>query len=198
LVIVTLLLPSGSLFSDDQLLKAEQELRKRHLFYREMTGQPSPALTRALAHYQKKKGFACTGRLDPDTCASLGIVKAPATTVQSPFVVADTGDLHDANGEVLPSFLVWSPPGTERAIPVSLATTDRRQIALSLAHTETALVSPQQRASNERSRARSPRTAPSKEKNPFVVALWSMDHAMKRWMGDAGPTKKKNVATKRL
>jgi hypothetical protein len=162
-----------------------------------MTGQPSPALTRAVAHYQKKKGFACTGLLDPETCASLGIGDFTAAAAQSPFVVADTGDLHGANGEVLPSFLVFSPPGTERATQVNLVSTDRRQIALSLAHNDTAVLPHEQRISNERSRSRPHRIQAQTETNPLVLAFNSMNRAVKLLVSDTQP-KRKRVTTRRL
>jgi putative peptidoglycan binding protein len=197
LIIVSLLLSVGRLYSDDRIRQAQEELRKRHLFFGETTGQPSPALTAALGHYQKKKGFPCTGRLDPETSASLGVVKVVTAPAETPFVVADSGDLHGANGEVLPSFLVLSPPGTKRATQLSLAATDRQQIALSLVPHDTALVVQEQRASNERSRGRHYRSQPRKETNPLVLAFNSMTRAVKLLVGDA-PSSKKRATTKRL
>jgi hypothetical protein len=191
------LLSFSSLYGDEQILQAQQELRKRHLFFGETTGESSPALTAAIGHYQKKKGFACTGRLDPETSASLGLVKVATVPAQTPFVVADTGDLRGANGETLPSFLMLRPPGGERAAHLDLATTDRQQVALSLAHNETARVLQEQRASNGRSRSRPRRIRPPKETNPFAMAFSSVHRAMKLLVGDAA-SKKKRPTAKRL
>jgi hypothetical protein len=197
LIIVSLLLSCRTLYGDDQIRKAQEELRKRHLFYGEVTGEPSSALTAAVGHYQRKKGFACTGRLDPETSASLGLVKVATVPAQTPFVVAETGDLRGANGEALPSFLVLGVPGAERATPINLATTDRQQIALSLARSQSALAAEDQPASNGRSHRPSHRIQPRKETNPLVLAFHSVNRAMKLLVGDTQP-KKKRTTTKHL
>jgi hypothetical protein len=197
LIIVSSLLALSSVYGDEQIRKAQEELRKRHLFYGETTGQPSAALTAAIGHYQKKKGFPCTGHLDPETSASLGVIKVATAPAQTPFVVADTGDLRGANGEALPSFLVLGAPGNDRATQVDLATTDDRQVALSLAHNNSAAVIKEHGASNVRSHGRFHRTRPRKETNPLVMALQSMNHAVKLLVGDTS-SKKKRAATKHL
>jgi hypothetical protein len=51
----------------------QEELRKRHLFFRDIDGRPSPDYAMALKHYQQRKGFAQTGVADEVTLYSLGI-----------------------------------------------------------------------------------------------------------------------------
>ena len=197
LIIVSSFLAFSGVYGDEQIRKAQEELRKRHLFYGETTGQPSAALTAAIGHYQKKKGFPCTGRLDPETSASLGVIKVATAPAQTPFVVADTGDLRGANGEALPSFLVLGAPGSERATQVDLATTDDRQVALALSHGNSSLALKEHGASNARSHGRSHRIQPRKETNPLVLAFNSVNHAMKLLVGDTAP-KRKRATTKHL
>jgi peptidoglycan hydrolase-like protein with peptidoglycan-binding domain len=197
LIIVSLLFSAGRLYGDERIREAQEQLRKRHLFFGETTGESSPALAAAIGHYQKKKGFTRTGCLDPETCASLGVVEVATAPAQTPFVVADTGDLHGPNGETLPSFLELRPPGDERAARLNLATTNDQQVALSLARTDTRPVLPEQRAPNRRSRGRSPRIQPRKETNPLVIAFNNVNRAMKLLVGDAQP-KRKRTAAKRL
>jgi hypothetical protein len=193
LTIVSLLISCGSLFADEQTRKAQVELRKRHLFYGEITGQPTPALTVAIEHYQKKKGFARTGRLDFETCGSLGI-SCPGFQVTSiPVVLANNGEVRGANGETLSLALP-----EDRSTQFDRILTDRDRLVLTLLGSDYESAPRQGSESTVHSRVRRHRVAPPKEKNPFVLALWSMDHAMKRWMGDASPTKKKNAATKSL
>jgi peptidoglycan hydrolase-like protein with peptidoglycan-binding domain len=196
LIIVSLLVPCASLYGDEQIRKAQEELRKRHLFYGETTGQPSPALSAAIVHYQKKKGFSCTGYLDPETSASLGLIKVTTTPAETPFVVADTGDLRGANGEALPTFLVFHPPG-EGPTRFELAGTEHQQIARSLAPNETALVARQQRPSDGRPHRPRHRAEPRKETNPLVLAFQSVNHAMQAIVGDPS-AKRKPAKGKRL
>jgi peptidoglycan hydrolase-like protein with peptidoglycan-binding domain len=184
--------------------RAQEELRKRHLFFGETTGQPSPALTAAIGHYQKKKGFSPTGTLDPETCGSLGISASVVSPVPVkmptpiPFVLANSGEARGPNGEALPVSLALSGTKEDRAAQFDHLLTDRDRLVLTLLGSDYQSTRQAAIDSRERSRVRSHRVAPPKEKNPFVVALWSMDHAMKRLLGEAGPTKKKNAVAKRL
>src|SRR5437764_8605079 len=88
-----------TVFADEQVRRAQEELRKRHLFYGDTTGEISPALTVALSVYQKKKGFPRTGRLDSETLGSLGLMTASAKWPQFdlPFVFAASGELRGPN-----------------------------------------------------------------------------------------------------
>jgi hypothetical protein len=199
LIIVSSLLSFSSLYGDEQIRRAQEELRKRHLFFGETTGQASPALTAALGHYQKKKGFACTGRLDPETCGSLGISHSVLETPRSlPVVLIDPGEARGANGEALPRSPALRALNEDRTTQFDRTLTDRDHVVLSLLGSDYQSIQPEVSASRLRSRSRSHRVAPPKTTNPFVMAFRSVDRTMKRLLGDAGPTKKKNVAAKRL
>src|SRR5204863_323009 len=90
-------------WGDEQVLRLQEELRKRHLFFGNPNGEFSPALVMALSRYQNKKGFPVTGVLDFETCASLGISAPGPQIAPTPFVVVKTGDIRGVNGELLPS-----------------------------------------------------------------------------------------------
>ena len=51
----------------------QEELRKRHLFFRDIDGRPSAEYSLALKRYQQRQGFAQTGFADEVTLYSLGI-----------------------------------------------------------------------------------------------------------------------------
>jgi hypothetical protein len=193
LIIVSLLISCGAVYGDEQIRKAQTELRKRHLFYGEITGQSTPALSVAIEHYQKKKGFARTGRLDFETCGSLGIGCPGLEPASIPVVLANNGEVRGANGETL-SLAVPE----DRSTQFNRILTERDRLVLTLLGSDYQSTPREASDSKPRSRVRRHRAEPPKEQNLFVVALWSMDHAMKRWMGDAGPTKKKSAATKSL
>ena len=50
-----------------------EELRKRHLFFRDIDGRPSLDFALAIKRYQQRQGFAQTGVADEMTLYSLGI-----------------------------------------------------------------------------------------------------------------------------
>jgi hypothetical protein len=197
LIIVSSLLSLSSACGDDRIRQAQEELRKRHLFFGETSGEPSPALTAAIGHYQKKKGFACTGLLDPETCGSLRIGHALIPPATPPAVLADTGEARDANGEALPRSIALAMSNEDRTTQFDRVLSDQDHLVLTLLGSDKPI---RQEASDSqgRSRGRSRRAAPSKTQNPFVVAFQSVDHAMKRLLGDTAQTKKKSVASKRL
>src|SRR5438477_5379003 len=62
-----------SAFADEETRQVQEELRKRHLFFRDIDGRPSPEFAMALKRYQQRKGFAQTGVADEVTLYSLGI-----------------------------------------------------------------------------------------------------------------------------
>jgi len=162
-----------------------------------MTGQPSAALTAAIGHYQKKKGFPSTGRLDPETCGSLGIGDSLLPPASPPFVVVNSGEARGPNGEALPLTLSGSNPN--RTTEFDHLLTDRDHVVLSLLDSVEQSRPVETSSSKPRpSRGRVHRAAQHKETNPFVMAFRSVDHAMKRLLGDTPTTKKKNVASKRL
>lgn len=59
--------------ADEPTRRAQEELRKRNLYFGDIDGQKNPALIEALKHYQTRKGFAPTGQLDEETASSLRI-----------------------------------------------------------------------------------------------------------------------------
>src|SRR4051812_27168814 len=83
------------IFADDQVRDVQKELRKRHLFHGDSTGEISPALTAAICRYQEIKGFARTGVIDWEISASLGIA-GRALAATTPFVVDKKGDVRGA------------------------------------------------------------------------------------------------------
>jgi hypothetical protein len=59
--------------ADEQTRQVQEELRKRHLFFRDIDGRTSLDYALALKRYQQRKGFAQTGVADEMTLYSLGI-----------------------------------------------------------------------------------------------------------------------------
>jgi peptidoglycan hydrolase-like protein with peptidoglycan-binding domain len=64
--------------ADEETRQVQEELRKRHLYFRDIDGRPSPEYSLALKRYQQRKGFPQTGRADEFTLYSLGIGELPA------------------------------------------------------------------------------------------------------------------------
>lgn len=62
--------------ADEKIRQAQEELRKRNLYFGNVDGQESPELSGALKRYQTRKGFAVTGSVDDETATSLHIVTA--------------------------------------------------------------------------------------------------------------------------
>ena len=81
LALVALLFPLDS-SANEQIQRVQQELRRRLLFFDDLNGEYTPALTTAIKRYQEKKGFASTGIIDLEVLASLGISGAAPLTVQ--------------------------------------------------------------------------------------------------------------------
>lgn len=76
--LVVLLCLGTTLFSDTEFVReAQEELRKRNLFFGDIDGNITPQLTNALRRYQTRKGFEVTGAIDGPTAASLQIQSAP-------------------------------------------------------------------------------------------------------------------------
>lgn len=81
---VLVLLPSLLVRADEMTRRAQEELRKRNLYFGDVNGQMNSELASALKKYQMRKGFAETGQLDEETSRSLNIpytasIKEPAT-----------------------------------------------------------------------------------------------------------------------
>ncbi len=66
----------GRVIADEETRQVQEELRKRHLFFRDIDGRPSPDYAMALKRYQQRQGFAQTGVADDVTLYSLGIGEA--------------------------------------------------------------------------------------------------------------------------
>lgn len=58
---------------DEETRQVQEELRKRHLFFRDIDGRPSAEYAIAIKRYQQRMGFAQTGVADDFTLYSLGI-----------------------------------------------------------------------------------------------------------------------------
>jgi peptidoglycan hydrolase-like protein with peptidoglycan-binding domain len=192
LIIVFQLFVISCIRADEQVRELQEQLQKRHLFFGNTNGEFSPALTTALSRYQSKKGFPVTGRLDSDTCASLGIAHlAPPQVAPTPFVVAKTGEVRGLNGELLPS---WTPlfaaapdsPGIDPPLAGYNGT-----IAVLAAKPEEKIQSPGEGTKHQVRSARR-RPTPRREANPLVLAYQTVNHALKLVFGDAQPTKKRD------
>jgi hypothetical protein len=124
----------------DFVRAAQEELRKRNLFFGDIDGRMTPQLTNALRKYQARKGFAATGQIDAATAASLQIQAAPAGTSIT------------AEGQSAP------PEGTSAAAPVVATETntviDQRTVRAAEALSATEANSPKEAAAELVQRAR--------------------------------------------
>jgi peptidoglycan hydrolase-like protein with peptidoglycan-binding domain len=187
-----------TVLADEQVRRVQEELRKRHLFYGDTTGEVSPALTAAISRYQKQKGFRRTGQLDSETSLSLGISKVPLTPASStPYCVLAEGEVRDANGEPLPNFLVASRSSDQPDTQLASAANETQRIAALTSAGDDAAASIKKPPASSRSHARSRRAPPHKETNPFVLAFHTVDHALKLIVTDTQP-KMKRAPAKRL
>ena len=85
--------------ADETVRQVQEELRKRNLYFGNIDGQTSPVLADALKRYQARKGFAVTGKVDPDTATSLHIQMA---TVASTTALPDMPVLKSDTASALP------------------------------------------------------------------------------------------------
>lgn len=72
-----LILLTIQLCADEPTRRAQEELRKRNLYFGDINGQTNPELIEALKRYQERKGFEPSGQLDEETAESLKIRVAP-------------------------------------------------------------------------------------------------------------------------
>lgn len=93
----------GTMRADETVRQVQEELRKRNLYFGNIDGQESPELAGALKRYQKRKGFADTGKVDEATATSLHVQTA---------TVASAGTLPD--GPVLKSDTASALPESQR------------------------------------------------------------------------------------
>jgi peptidoglycan hydrolase-like protein with peptidoglycan-binding domain len=64
--------------ADEETRQVQEELRKRHLFFRDIDGKASAEYSLALKQYQQRQGFVQSGRADEMTLYSLGIGEPPS------------------------------------------------------------------------------------------------------------------------
>lgn len=69
--------------ADEQTRQVQEELRKRHLFFRDIDGQPSLEYAIALKRYQARQGFPVSGVADEMTLYSLGIGVSTASAART-------------------------------------------------------------------------------------------------------------------
>jgi peptidoglycan hydrolase-like protein with peptidoglycan-binding domain len=104
LSLLLLLSPARPARADEIVRQVQEELRKRNLYFGNIDGQNTAVLIDALKRYQRRKGFAVTGRVDADTATSLH--------VQTTTVVAATAPLPDM--PVLKSDVASALPESQR------------------------------------------------------------------------------------
>ena len=73
LFLLLVLAASSVARADEQTRQVQEELRKRHLFFRDIDGKPSLEYANALKRYQTRQGFVVSGVADEMTLYSLGI-----------------------------------------------------------------------------------------------------------------------------
>lgn len=191
LIIVSQLFAIGWIRADEQVRQLQEELRKRHLFFGNADGEFTPALVTALSRYQNKKGFRATGRLDSETCASLGLPDLSPHVAPTPFVVVRTGDVRGMNGELLPSstpLFAW----TDVISRVDTRPIDNSVIAAALAKKPEKDIQSAGKGIKQRARTSGRRAKPRRETNPFVLAYHTVDRALKAMFGDS-QTKKNAI-----
>lgn len=70
--------------ADEQIRRAQEEMRKRNLYFGDVDGRASPELAEAIRRYQARKGFAVTGAIDEETANSLDIQITTSSSLQPP------------------------------------------------------------------------------------------------------------------
>ncbi len=73
LLFLTFCALAGSVFAAEPVRRAQEELRRRNLFFGDIDGRESPSFEAALRLYQTHKGFEPNGKLDALTARSLGV-----------------------------------------------------------------------------------------------------------------------------
>jgi len=79
IILLFLAVAALSLRADEATRLAQEELRKRNLYFGEVDGQMKRELIDALKRYQARKGFDVTGSLDEATANSLNISVAASS-----------------------------------------------------------------------------------------------------------------------
>ena len=83
--------------ADDKIRQAQEELRKRNLYFGNVDGRENAELASALKRYQTRKGFTPTGSVSDETAASLHIQSVSAAEV-----LPDLPVLRSDNASALP------------------------------------------------------------------------------------------------
>lgn len=64
--------------AEESVRSTQEELRRRNLYFGDIDGRRSGEFEEAVKRYQKRKGFAASGKEDPETLRSLGLLaRAP-------------------------------------------------------------------------------------------------------------------------
>src|SRR3954469_16517205 len=74
LIVVLLGSSAVPIRAQDEVRSVQEELRRRDLYFGDVNGRDSAELQEATKRYQRRKGFAATGRPDRETLKSLGLV----------------------------------------------------------------------------------------------------------------------------
>ena len=80
--LLALLLSAPVLRAQDEVRSVQEELRRRSLYFGNVDGRESTELAEATKRYQRRKGFAATGKPDRETLRSLGL--APRSPDEPP------------------------------------------------------------------------------------------------------------------
>jgi hypothetical protein len=137
-LLLLLFLPlSSPARADETVRQVQEELRKRNLYFGNIDGQNSAVLIDALKRYQARKGFAVTGKVDPDTATSLHVqttvVTAAPPLPDMPVLKSDTASALSESqrlalqreAEEKPDQTPSPPPPAESPAPGQDLTPDR-------------------------------------------------------------------------
>ena len=182
------------LSADDHVRQVQEELRKRHLFSGEANGRTSPALTAAVARYQRIKGFVRSGMIDSETRASLGIVDPPPSIASTPQVFDSADGARGANGERLPISLSSLAVTDERAVQVDQAMFEPDHAAIGRAEPAVDNPTPKRTRPRRQTANRVRSAVRARHSNPLSLAFQTIDRAMKHLRGDASPKRKHATA----
>lgn len=72
-LLLALTLAAAPLRADERVRDAQQELRRRKLYFGRVDGQAAPATTAAVRKFQELKGLERTGAIDGETASALGL-----------------------------------------------------------------------------------------------------------------------------
>lgn len=124
--------------ADEKVRQAQEELRKRNLYFGNVDGQISPELAGALKRYQARKGFEVTGTVDETTSLSLHIpvtvsAKSPQTWPDTPVLRSDAARVLsesqrvalEKEAELNPDLSPTPAPPAESPAPAQDLTPDR-------------------------------------------------------------------------